>query len=138
MMNISRIFESLTWHGFDEFGCNDPLVKLLTNEIDIFNQFLTLLNKSLEYRRQCKEFADVTFYWLLGGTLLMFISTKWGKVFKKGPSKIGGRQILKNLQLIWYDLLGPFLNTWPKYCRFRMQYGQYLRVGEVKFVEDSA
>ena len=40
----------------------------------------------------------------------MFISTKWGKVFKKGPSKIGGRQILKNLQLI-YDLLGPFLNT---------------------------
>ena len=84
MMNISRIFEFFAWHGFDEFGCNDPLVKLLTNEIDIFYQFLTLLNKSLEYKRQCKESADVTFYWLIGGTLSMFISTNWWKTnFKK-------------------------------------------------------
>ena len=25
MVNISRILKFLTWHGFDEFGWNDPL-----------------------------------------------------------------------------------------------------------------
>ena len=33
----------------------------------------------------------------------------WDKVFKNGPSKICGRQPLKNVK--GYGLLGPFLNT---------------------------
>ena len=28
MVNISRILKSLTWHGFDEFGWNDPFYNL--------------------------------------------------------------------------------------------------------------
>ena len=26
MVNISRILKILTWHGFDEFGWNDPIL----------------------------------------------------------------------------------------------------------------
>ena len=34
---------------------------------------------------------------------------KWDKVFKNGPSKICGKQLLKKLK--WY---GPFLNTFSQ------------------------
>ena len=38
---------------------------------------------------------------------VIFLMMKWNKVFKNGPSKIFGRQPLKNLK----GLLGPFLNS---------------------------
>ena len=57
---------------------------------------------------------------------------RWNKVFKNGPTKIFGRQRLKNLKdmvcLSWpypfkfckgclpQILLGPFLNTWSEMC----------------------
>ena len=57
--------------------------------------------------------------------ILQAYNAMWGKVFKNGPSKICGRQPLKNLK--WYEqtislkdcfpqiLLDPFLNTIYQY-----------------------
>ena len=51
---------------------------------------------------------------------LCYLKHKWGKVFKNGPSKIRGRQSLKNLKgygllkQIPQILLGPFLNTFSQ------------------------
>ena len=44
-----------------------------------------------------------------------FLRNRWVKVFKNGPSKICGRQLLKNLKFfkgyLPQILLGPFVNT---------------------------
>ena len=41
-------------------------------------------------------------------TMKLMLQNKWVKVFKNGPSKMFGRESLKNLK--WYDLLRKTLS----------------------------
>ena len=46
MVNISRILKFLTWHGFDEFGWNDPILSMVN-----YSQLMISFKKLLIKRR---------------------------------------------------------------------------------------